>query len=346
MIMTRTCQTGFSASAVVAALEAGWAAIRSHHSELPAAVVVLAPAGPTKPADGLRLGHFASLRWQHGEDRMPEVLVSGERLNRTPAEVLTTLLHEAAHALASARGVKDTSRQGRWHNKHFAALAGELGLSVTRDDRLGWSRCELQPATAARYAPVVAELESAMSAYRHPDEIAERKRRGSNNGLALSCACPRKIRVSVSTAEEGPITCGVCDTPFLTDEQREPGADEMAHAYDPTGQHHGGMPTYPYRSAPAGLATRRQLRQQGLRPGGQDIAAQILWRRNKRVAYLYRIDLAVPKRTATAAQRVAIGRALLARRRCSTCTQVKDYYIPRRYGECLDCAGVLGAVAA
>ena len=43
------------------------------------------------------------------------------------------------------------------------------------------------------------------------------------------------------------------------------------------------------------------------------------------------------QRTATDAQRAAIGKALLARRTCPDCTQVKPYYIPRRYGECLDC---------
>jgi hypothetical protein len=107
--------------------------------------------------------------------------------------------------------------------------------------------------------------------------------------------------------------------------------------YDPDGQHYG-IPTYPWRWAPDGLLTTRQLRAQGLRPGGQDIAAQILWRRGKRVAYLYRVDAAKPKRTATAAQHAAIAKALTARRTCATCGQFQPYYIPRRYGECLDCA--------
>ena len=90
---------------------------------------------------------------------------------------------------------------------------------------------------------------------------------------------------------------------------------------------------------PGGLLTIRQLRDKGLRPGGQDIAAQILWRRKgkRRVAYLYRIDLALPKREATPAQLVAIGRALAARRTCRTCRTLKDYYIPRSTGECNDC---------
>jgi hypothetical protein len=109
--------------------------------------------------------------------------------------------------------------------------------------------------------------------------------------------------------------------------------------YDPTGEEHGGLPTFPYRMAPQELATVRQLRAEGLRPGGQEIAAQILWRNGLRVAYLYRRDLAVPKRQASPAQRAAIAKALLARRVCRVCGQLRDYFIPRRTRACLDCPG-------
>src|SRR4029450_12326513 len=106
-----------------------------------------APGG----AGQTKWGHFASMRWQRGSDRLPEVLVSGDGLARTPGEVLTTLLHEAAHSLADARTIQDTSRQGRWHNKRFAALATELGLDPRMDPRLGWSPCTLPPETAETY---------------------------------------------------------------------------------------------------------------------------------------------------------------------------------------------------
>jgi hypothetical protein len=100
-----------------------------------------------------------------------------------------------------------------------------------------------------------------------------------------------------------------------------------------------GIPTFWWKGAPAGFATRRQLRARNLRPAGQPVAAQVLWTGvgGTRTAYLYRVDLARPKRTATPAQRVAIDRALLARRTCSTCGQVREYFIPRSLGECLDC---------
>jgi hypothetical protein len=116
------------------------------------------------------------------------------------------------------------------------------------------------------------------------------------------------------------------------------------HFYDPTGCRFG-IPTYPYRWAPDGLLTTRQLRAKGLRPGGQSVVAQILWRRGERVAFLYREDLAKPKRTATSAQRDAIGKALRARRTCPTCGTEKRYYIPRSLGECLDCADLSGGAA-
>ncbi|WBB65756.1 RRQRL motif-containing zinc-binding protein [Micromonospora sp. WMMD812] len=108
--------------------------------------------------------------------------------------------------------------------------------------------------------------------------------------------------------------------------------------YDPAGTRYG-FPTFPYHFAPTGLATRRQLRAAGLRPGGHDPVAQILWRHRaqRRIAYLYRLDLAAPKRTATPAQREAIAKALRARRTCRVCGDLKPYYIPRRFGECLDC---------
>jgi hypothetical protein len=123
--------------------------------------------------------------------------------------------------------------------------------------------------------------------------------------------------------------------------------------YDPIGERHGGLPTWPWRCAPANLLTRRQLTARGLRPGGQPIAGQIIWvgrRKAERVAYLYDVALAKPKRQPSAGQRVALGKAMAARRTCSTCELDVGYCIPRSLGECLDChdaavARIRGAAA-
>jgi hypothetical protein len=113
--------------------------------------------------------------------------------------------------------------------------------------------------------------------------------------------------------------------------------------WDPEGTRYG-IPTYPWRMAPAGLATRRQLTADGLRPGGQPVAAQVMWRSRHRsnprpvqVAYLYRVEAAKPKRTPTPAQLAALGKALAARRRCPECGRDAGYVLPRRWGACLPC---------
>ncbi|WEO97364.1 RRQRL motif-containing zinc-binding protein [Streptomyces sp. FXJ1.172] len=110
--------------------------------------------------------------------------------------------------------------------------------------------------------------------------------------------------------------------------------------FDPTGARYG-IPTYPWRLAPDGLATRRQLRERGLRPGGQPIAAQIM-RGNRRaggerVSYLYRVDRAKPVRPMTSRKWGALALAMLARRTCPRCRLDVGYCIPRSYGICGMC---------
>ncbi|MFC8974748.1 RRQRL motif-containing zinc-binding protein [[Kitasatospora] papulosa] len=101
------------------------------------------------------------------------------------------------------------------------------------------------------------------------------------------------------------------------------------------------LPVYRWRLAPDGYATRRQLRALGLRPGGQDVAAQLERPRRRRgplVAYLYRIDRAKPVRPMTPARRAALTKAMAARRVCPNCRTDAGYCIPRSLGMCVACA--------
>ena len=118
--------------------------------------------------------------------------------------------------------------------------------------------------------------------------------------------------------------------------------------WDPHGERFG-LPTYPWRMAPDGYATRRQLRTRGLRPGGQPVAAQILWRSRRtngtRAAYLYRTALAKPVRPMTEARTAALAAANLARRTCPTCRRDAGYVLPAHLGTCLPCADGLTVTA-
>lgn len=215
--MSATTSPALPLSEVARALEALWAEIRGNHPDVPdVAIVVASGASPR----GLNWGHFAGDRWQVGEGRLPEVLIGGEGLQREPEEVLVTALHEAAHGVARTRGIDDTSREGRYHNGRFAALARELGLVPEQDKRIGWSPCTLAPGTLDRYVGSVGRLRTAVRGYRHAeygpgaagkDPDAEKSDR---NGIRCWCECGRSFRIARTMFTQGDITCDCCGQPF------------------------------------------------------------------------------------------------------------------------------------
>ena len=108
--------------------------------------------------------------------------------------------------------------------------------------------------------------------------------------------------------------------------------------WDPDGAKYG-IPTFPLHMAPEGLATRMQLRALGLRPGGQEIAAQLMWRHPRGIAaaYLYRIDLAKPVRPMTPARWRAHEAMMRPRRTCPACRRDVGYVIRTSIGTCEPC---------
>ncbi|MFE4356124.1 RRQRL motif-containing zinc-binding protein [Kitasatospora sp. NPDC056800] len=108
---------------------------------------------------------------------------------------------------------------------------------------------------------------------------------------------------------------------------------------DPEGRHHGGLPTFPWKFGPEGLATRRQLRAMGLRPAAQEPAAQVVCHRGRRHGYLYRIDAAKPVRPMTPGRAAALDRAIAARQTCPLCLVRYDACLPlKTLGSCLPCS--------
>lgn len=98
------------------------------------------------------------------------------------------------------------------------------------------------------------------------------------------------------------------------------------------------FPTWDWRCAPAGLFTRRQLRELHLRPNGQDPYGRIECRRGRRYAWLYRHDLAAPSRPVTPAMQHGLDQAMRARRICPKCKRDAGYCIPYiALGRCVEC---------
>lgn len=232
-------------SLVVASLERAWAAIRAKHPDVPECALIVASGA--ERGQMKRWGHYWHGRWEAlNAGRRPEVMISGEGLNRPAADVLETLIHEAAHGVAATRKIEDTSRQGRWHNGKYKKLAVELGLQTQRDTSCGLTT-SLADGTLAQYAPTLADLTDALKLYRVPEQRMPRRVRpdrpdtagdedtgtdtsadtdaddntdeegdevDTSNGLVGICTCGRKLRGSVSVWKAGAVTCGVCNAPF------------------------------------------------------------------------------------------------------------------------------------
>lgn len=203
---------------IIAALDTTWQEIRSKHADVPEAVLITGEGGHT-------LGHWNATRWTTEDGvTLGEVFVSGERLADGAQGVLSTLLHEAAHAMAHVRKIKDTSRGRRYHNKRFVALADEMGLCTTdtAHKTIGFSFTSASDELAASYESL-AQLDAAICVtigggtdYAEPEPEPETPRKASP---LLECGCPRKIRASEKVMDEGPILCGLCEEPFLKVEQ-------------------------------------------------------------------------------------------------------------------------------
>ena len=200
-----------AASPILKILEDTWLEIRRWHPDIPPAIIIIASGTDSKNP---RWGHHAPGRWNVNGQQYAEVMISGEGLRRTPKDVLGTLLHEAAHALAHARGIKDTSRQGRYHNKHYKTCAEQLGLAAEHDQRNGWAATTVTDVTKIAYARQLAGLAQAMTMWRHGETTTGPATKRSTNLIAAACPCGRSIRVAASTLAEAPITCHACDGDF------------------------------------------------------------------------------------------------------------------------------------
>lgn len=199
------------ASQVILALETCWSGLQSRHSEIPEAVIII--GGQQGRRSFLLYGHYAPKRWQRESERLPEILITGEGMKRGAEAVMSTLVHEAGHAVAGVRGVRDTSRGGRYHNRRFRAIGEELGLEVAFDQSIGWSPSTLSEASRVNYAAELELLRKELRIYR-PIRLGTVPPPPPRKKLVCECGCGRQIRIAAVILDRGPITCGLCDGAF------------------------------------------------------------------------------------------------------------------------------------
>jgi hypothetical protein len=113
-----------------------------------------------------------------------------------------------------ARPVK--ARQGRYHGPAYRDAATSLGLEVSQVPDLGWKDTRLPDAIAKTYEPAVRRIAAALKDWEPPVPPGRDSRIRGHNGVVALCSCPepRRIRITESVLELGPVVCGVCGELF------------------------------------------------------------------------------------------------------------------------------------
>lgn len=187
-------------------------------------VIIVIDRDTTSKAGSVKYGHITTApAWatESGEG-FHEIVLTGEGLRRGGKETAGTLLHEMAHAVNIAKGVKDCDTNGR-HNKNFKNTAESVfGLTISEDGARGWSHTEVTEECAETWGDMIARLDRAISLVSCVLKTGDKEKKRNKNLLVGICKCeePQKIRASAKVFMGG-VTCDECEQNFVAQEPEE-----------------------------------------------------------------------------------------------------------------------------
>ena len=106
------------------------------NNELPEAVITIQSS--QRAYGHITVGEI----WRDEWDSYHEINISAEYLNRPIENIISTLLHEMCHLYAMENNIKETSNNGRYHNKRFKEIAEARDLKISHARYIGWSVTE------------------------------------------------------------------------------------------------------------------------------------------------------------------------------------------------------------
>lgn len=72
-------------------------------------------------------GRFAPAAWTVDEEERDELCINPDQFCvLVPAEVVDTIIHELVHLYCHRNGIKECSRNGYYHNRHFREIAEQI----------------------------------------------------------------------------------------------------------------------------------------------------------------------------------------------------------------------------
>ncbi|OLE22485.1 MAG: hypothetical protein AUG49_18830 [Catenulispora sp. 13_1_20CM_3_70_7] len=250
-------------SRIITVLEAVWSEIRVCHPDVPGVLMTTGAGIRGQRKSDQRWGHFWAEQWENGQGqgpRLSEMFLAGESLMSDETmsggrRALETLLHEGSHGVAHTRKIRDTSRQGRYHNKEFLKIAVELGLTPPDKPHTthGFSFATLGDETAEKWAEAIEAIDAAALPYLRlhglvvttGDAEGEGDQGGEEGGgeggksragkrISIGCQCPeaRSMPITPKIYVEAPILCGRCKKRFRAAPEWE---EELSVTWDDDG---------------------------------------------------------------------------------------------------------------
>jgi predicted SprT family Zn-dependent metalloprotease len=159
-----------------------------------------------------KLAHFTYYQpWEVNGEGFNEIAFTAEMFAKGGEFVLGILLHEVAHSLNHAEGVKDCSAN-QYHNKHFKSRAEGLGLKTVEVKGKGHAWTEMTEFGLKRWAKALKVIEAALEITAISQDKAKPKSRNTNL-IKATCDCENIIRTSKSVLESG-VECQECGSKF------------------------------------------------------------------------------------------------------------------------------------
>jgi predicted SprT family Zn-dependent metalloprotease len=159
-----------------------------------------------------KLAHFTYYQpWEVNGEGFNEIAFTAEMFAKGGEFVLGILLHEVAHSLNHAEGVKDCSAN-QYHNKHFKSRAEGLGLKTVEIKGKGHAWTEITEFGLKRWSKALKVIEAALEITAISQDKAKPKSRNTNL-IKATCDCENIIRTSKSVLESG-VECQECGSKF------------------------------------------------------------------------------------------------------------------------------------
>lgn len=201
----------------VEVIERAWAMLREVEPTVPAAVLTFVDGRSRCRVRGM----FSNSVWRKRRGAAHEIAIN-PTLIRKPAELLATMVHEAAHATLHDRGKQGgMGSTPYYHSTIFRDQCVRFGLDCGfLNTRYGWTVTEWPPSGVPdRFKRIVAFLKRTLPAGiggTSNRRMRPRKLPVSGHTL-LACDCnegTRTIYVKKSVLLEGGIECMFCRKPF------------------------------------------------------------------------------------------------------------------------------------